>query len=193
MHKFENPFEDEQCSVQIGFIELMLFALYVLKLDRIGNFLKGIRGIVVKARSKPERASKAKVWNVNGRNFICFWMRSSEGRARGEETKSVKNRPLGWHCQNWTLPLLWIESNGPKIGDIYCRGRILKVDCFWKVKRSIRSCGTESEAKWPSRIHKLEIFSFVKKPFYETGLCPLSECRAKTILSLAPAANYNGP
>ena len=147
----------------------MLFALYFLKLNRIGNFLKGIGCIVVKARSKPERATKAKVWNVNGRDFICFWMRSSERRARGEETKSVKNRPLGWHCQNWTLPLLWIESNGPKIGDIYCWGRILKVDCFWNVKRSVRSCGTESEAKWPSRIHKLEIFSFVKNLFMKPG------------------------
>ena len=54
--------------------QLMLFALYVLKLNRSGNFLEGIRSIVVKARSKPERATKAKVWNVNGRDFICFWM-----------------------------------------------------------------------------------------------------------------------
>ena len=98
--------------------------------------------------------------------FGCHDQKEELGR---EETKSVKNRPLGWHCQNWTPHLLWIESSGPKIGDIYCRGRILKVDCFWKVKRSIRSCGTESEAKWPSRIHKLEIFSFVKNLFMKPG------------------------
>ena len=75
--------------------QLMLFALYVLKLNRSGNFLEGIRSIVVKARSKPERATKAKVWNVNGRDFICFWMRSSKRRARGGGDKE-RQKQTSW-------------------------------------------------------------------------------------------------